>query len=381
MRTFALAALVANAAVPASAAPHHFTVVYSFTDGNDGGYSQASLIQDSAGNLYGTTHLGGVNNAGTVFVVSPGGTETVLYAFADGSDGGYPTAGLVRDKAGNLYGTTYGGGSGYGVVFKVTPEGTETVLHAFAGGGDGANPLAGLIADKDGNLYGTTTYGGPAGDGTVFKIAAGNTETVLYAFTGGADQANPVASLVEDTAGNLFGTTCSGLLHQNGTVFEVSKKAAYKTLHAFNGENDGGCLEGSLVLDSTGNLYGTAAYAGVNGAGVAFELAKSGAENVLYAFTGGKDGGYPDSSLVRDKAGNLYGTTEGGGGAGGGVNGAGVVFKLATNGTERVLHEFTGGNDGANPEAGLFIGKDRALYGTARNAGVSGAGVVFKLKE
>jgi uncharacterized repeat protein (TIGR03803 family) len=381
MRTVALAALAAIAAAPTLAASHGYTVLYNFTDGNDGGYSQAGLIQDRAGNLYGTTHLGGVNNAGTVFEVAPDGAETVLYAFGNGSDGGYPTAGLVRDKAGNLYGTTYGGGSGDGVVFKLAADGTETVLHAFTGGGDGANPLAGLIEDKAGNLYGTTTYGGTAGDGTVFKIAADGTETVLYAFTGAADQANPVASLIEDSPGNLYGTTCSGLGGQYGTVFEVSKTGSYATLYSFNGADDGECLQAGLFQDSAGNFYGTTTFGGTGGAGVVFKLTPGGTETVLYPFTGGKDGGYPVSNMVQDEAGNFYGTTEGGGAHGGGVNGPGVVFKLATDGTESALYKFRGGNDGANPEAGLIAGKGKMLYGTARNAGAAGAGVVFRLKE
>jgi uncharacterized repeat protein (TIGR03803 family) len=382
IRTFALTALAATAAAaPALAASRGYTVLYNFTDGNDGGYSQAGLIQDKAGNLYGTTHLGGADNAGTVFEVAPDGVETVLYAFGNGSDGGYPTAGLVRDKAGNLYGTTYGGGSGDGVVFRLAPDGTETVLHAFTGGGDGANPLGGLIEDKAGDLYGTTTYGGSANDGTVFEIAADGTETVLYAFTGGADQANPVASLIEDKSGNLYGTTCSGLGGQHGTVFEVSKKGSYTTLHSFNGADDGECLQAGLLRDGAGNLYGTATYEGAGGAGVVFKLTPGGTETVLYPFTGGKDGGYPVSNLVQDKSGNFYGTTEGGGANGGGVNGPGVVFKLASDGTESALYKFKGGNGGANPEAGLVAGKGKMLYGTARNAGAAGAGVVFSLKE
>jgi uncharacterized repeat protein (TIGR03803 family) len=377
----ALAGLAATAAAPAPAASHGYTVLHDFSDGIDGGYSQAGLIQDKAGNLYGTTHLGGADNAGTVFEVAPDGTETVLYAFGDDSDGGYPTAGLVRDSVGNLYGTTYGGGSGDGVVFKLAADGAETVLHAFTGGDDGANPLGGLIEDKAGNLYGTTTYGGPTGDGTVFKIAADGSETVLYAFTGGADQANPVASLIRDSAGNLYGTTCSGLGGQYGTVFEISKKGSYATLHAFDGADDGECLQAGLFEDSSGNLYGTTTYAGSGGAGVVFELAPDGAETVLYPFTGGKDGGYPVSNLVQDKSGSFYGTTEGGGADGGGVNGPGVVFKLATDDTESALYKFKGTNDGANPEAGLIAGKGKTLYGTARNAGADGAGVVFRLKE
>jgi uncharacterized repeat protein (TIGR03803 family) len=182
------AALTVAAAGSASAAPTE-TVLHSFT-GSDGAFPLAGLIADSAGNLYGTTVSGGTGGCsqgagcGVVFKVSPSGTETVLYSFTGGSDGAFPEAGLIADRAGNLYGTTNrGGGSGGGVVFKLSSSGTETVLYSFTGGSDGRNPQAGLIADSAGNLYGTTEGGG-SGNGVVFKLSLGGTETVLHSFTG-----------------------------------------------------------------------------------------------------------------------------------------------------------------------------------------------------
>ena len=152
------------------------------------------LIRDSKGNLYGTTNGGGASGAGVVFKVDTSGNETVLYSFTGGADGGYPLAGVIRDSAGNLYGTTNGGGaSGAGVVFKVDTSGNETVLYSFTGGADGGFPLWVVLArDSAGNLYGTTAGGGASGAGVVFKVDTSGNETVLYSFTGGADGGNPV---------------------------------------------------------------------------------------------------------------------------------------------------------------------------------------------
>ena len=200
------------------------TVLYSFTNGLDGGYPFGGLVRDSSGNLYGTTYSGGASSVGTVFKVTKTGTETVLHSFAGGADGEYPYASLVRDSSGNLYGTTSeGGASNVGTAFKVTPTGHETVLYSFAGGTDGANPFAGLVRDRKGNLYGTTEAGDSSGVGTVFKLTATGQETVLHTFTGGTtDGANPFGGLVRDAAGNLYGTTFVGGAFGHGAVYEIT---------------------------------------------------------------------------------------------------------------------------------------------------------------
>jgi uncharacterized repeat protein (TIGR03803 family) len=298
---------------------------------------------DAAGNLYGTTLQGGDFGAGTVFMVNPSGHETVLYAFTGLYDGALPYSGLLMDAAGNLYGTASSGGfpAFTGLVFKLDTSGHETVLYYFMNRGDGAYPLASVIMDANGNLYGTTYYGGTSGAGTVFKVDAAGTETVLYSFTGGNDGSNPVAGVSMDADGNLYGTTEFGGSSPNcgpfgcGVVFKLTKKGTVTILYTFTGAGgDGANPTAGLVRDAKGNLYGTTEYGGggSNGAGMVFKLDKTGKETKLEVFTGGKDGGFPYAGLIRDKAGNLYGTGQLGGNladcSSNISNGCGVVFKI-----------------------------------------------------
>ena len=304
------------------------TVLHSFApDVGDGAIPWGSLVMDTAGNLYGTTEFGGSSGNGTVFKVDPSGSETVLYSFTNsGGDGALPIGGVVIDMAGNLYGTTeVGGSSGNGTVFKVDSSGSETVLYSFANsGGDGANPVAGLVMDTAGNLYGTTEFGGSSDSGTVFKVDPSGSETVLYSFTNsGGDGAYPFAGLVMDTAGNLYGTTAQGGSSNNGTVFKVDPSGSETVLYSFtNSGGDGQSPEAGLVMDAAGNLYGTAHGGGSFGNGIVFKVDPSGSETVLHGFTG-SDGADPEAGLIMDKAGNLYGTT-----AFGGTSDNGTVFKL-----------------------------------------------------
>jgi uncharacterized repeat protein (TIGR03803 family) len=351
------------------------------TDGSNP-FDSGSLVRDSAGNLYGTAFAGGASNNGVVFKLDDHTRkETVLHSFTGSpTDGAAPAAGLIRDRAGNLYGTTTSGGaSGNGVVFKVDPTGMETVLYSFTGGADGANPQAGLARDSAGNLYGTTTSGGASGNGVVFTLDPTGKETVIYSFTGGADGALPYARLVRDSSGNLYGTTISGGASRNGVVFKVDPTGIETVLYSFIGGADGALPEAGLTRDKEGNLYGATAYGGDLsaffglGCGVVFKLDSTGNETVLYRFTCGADGSQPRAVLVRDKAGNLYGTTEIGG-----TFGYGVVFKLDRTGKETVLHTFTGA-DGLQVDAGLIRDAEGNLYGTTVGGGASGDGVVFKL--
>ena len=319
-------------------------ILYSFAGGTaDGADPNGGLIIDGAGNLYGTTGRGGADGLGTVFEVSATGTERVLHSFVGGpTDGSNPAAGLVVDGAGNLYGTTYGGGaSGLGTVFEVSATGAERILHSFAGGAaDGANPSAHLVIDSAGILYGTTYGGGASGLGTVFEVSATGTESILHSFAGGpTDGASPDAGLLLD-GDILYGTTSSGsfLTAQNGgaactnnsgcgTVFGLGINGFPQyTVHAFvGGPTDGQDPVGGLLLGSDGNLYGTTYTGGANanGAGTVFQITPAG-ETVLYSFAGGTtDGAGPAGGLAMDSAGNLYGTTQAGG-----ASGAGTVFEI-----------------------------------------------------
>jgi uncharacterized repeat protein (TIGR03803 family) len=354
------------------------TVLYAFTGGTDGGDpDRAGVIRDSAGNLYGTALHGGTFSSGVVYKVDTAGQETVLYSFTGGADGGFPFTGVIRDSLGNLYGTgSYGGASGAGVVYKLNTAGQETVLYSFTGRADGGQPQAGVIKDSAGNLYGTTEFGGASNVGVVYKVDKTGKETVLHSFTGGADGSSPdYSGVIRDSAGNLYGTTNLGGSPGEGVVYKVETTGQEKLLYAFPGVADGDFPEAGVIRDSAGNLYGIASYGGASSWGVVYKLDKTGKETVLYSFKGGSDGGQPQAGVIRDSAGNLYGTT-----FFGGTWGYGVVYKLDKAGNETVLHSFTGGADGGYPEyAGVIRDSAGNLYGTTFLGGASGNGVVYKV--
>jgi uncharacterized repeat protein (TIGR03803 family) len=392
--------LVGLAAVPPLQA-QTYTVLYSFTGGADGALPEAALIQDSAGNLYGTTVGGEVGiTLGSVFKLSHSGKFTLLHSFGVGGTGGAePFAGLVRDSAGNLYGTTFSGGaSGAGTIFKLNKKNTFSVLYSFAHGADGWGPTASLILDPAGNLYGTASNGGNLkcgggfGCGVVFKLNTTGNETVLHSFGPGEKKGEfPYAGLLRDAGGNLYGTTTLGGHANFGTVFKLDPAGNETVLYTFQKEADGKDPWSTLIRDAAGNFYGTTTAGGKGNCGtncgVVFKLDTSGTETVLYAFTGKSDGGNPSAGLVMDAAGNLYGTTFVGGNKSCGDEGlgCGVVFKLDPSGNETVLYTFSDGTDGGSPVAGLIMDTAGSLYGTASRGGNlsdcqgGGCGVVFKI--
>jgi uncharacterized repeat protein (TIGR03803 family) len=309
-------------------------ILHTFTGGGtDGSDPYAGVIMDQAGNLYGTTVGGGdsITSEGTVYKIDPEDNETLLHSFDGGSDGAFVYAGVVMDGAGNLYGTTsMGGTDSKGIVYKLAADGTEKVLHTFTGGSDGGEPFAGLILDKKGNLYGTTFYCGANDDGVVFELAPGGKETVLYSFKGGSGGANPYAgSLIADTAGNFYGMTYAGGAKGDGAVYELKLDGTETVLHSFAGGSDGAAPFAGLIIDSAGNLYGTTQSGGMtcngmgSGCGTVFKLAPDGTETVLHAFKGGLDGIEPSCTLFADGAGNLYGTT-----IYGGLYESGTIFTI-----------------------------------------------------
>ncbi len=355
------------------------TVLHTFgIDNYDGWYPLSGVIRDPAGNLYGTTEYGGATaslpdngGAGAVFKLDPAGNET-LYSFSFGAGGYYPAAGIVGDGAGNFYGTASAGGPlGLGAVYEFNAAGNETVLYGFQNPVDGQYPYSGVIGDSAGNLYGTTYGGGTSGAGVVYKLDAARQETVLYTFTGGTDGGFPWAGVIRDTEGNLYGTASGGGLGY-GVVYKVSPSGQETVLYAFTGGADGASPLVGVIRDSAGNLFRTTAYGGT--AGVVFKVDPSGQETVLYTFTGGADGGNPYAGVIRDPAGNLYGTT-----ISGGASYAGVVFKLSPSGQETVLYSFTGGADGGGPDAGVIRCSAGKLCGTTQSGGTAYWGVVFEL--
>jgi uncharacterized repeat protein (TIGR03803 family) len=373
--TLAWAILLALVLATQLAQGQTFTLLYAFGNGTDGGTPYASLVLDSAGNLYGTTFAGGRGSAGTVFKLDTAGKETVLYNFKGGADGAYPFAGLVRGPGGGLFGTTVeGGASNHGTVFKLSTTGKQTVLHSFKSQ-DGSYPDAGLLRDSAGNLYGATVEGGASNLGTVFMLDTTGTQTVLHSFTGGTDGrfSYVYGSLVRDAAGNFYGTTLAGGASNQGIVFKLDTTGTETILYNFTGGADGGYPYAGLVIDKKGNLYGTTYLGGASGQGMVFKVNNAGKETVLYSFTGGADGGNPTARLLRLN-GNLYGTTYSGG-----ASNSGVVFKLDATRKETVLHSFDYSNDGGYPTARLIRDAAGNLYGTASAGGASNHGTVFKL--
>lgn len=352
---------------------------------------------------FSSPHLG---DGGGVFKLTPSGSkysERALYSFGGGTDGRNPAAGLLFDKEGALFGTTTVGGGygdachvGCGTVFKLRPMRSgysESVLYRFAGSPDGADPSAGLIFDDKGALYGTTVGGGQYDSGTVFKLTpsgSGYSESILYSFHGGSDGANPYAGLIFDKNGAAYGTTSAGGYNGSGTVFKLTPSGSgysESILYRFGGRGDGAKPYAGLIFDKKGALYGTTALGGHYGCGVVFKLTPLGSseygENTLLSFGGRNDGARPYAGLVFGKKNELYGTT-----SGGGRYGFGTAFKLTPSGSgyserysESILHRFNF-NNGAWPKAGLTFGATGALYGTTSGGGdhgYNGVGTVFEL--
>lgn len=408
--TFLFAAVL-TLTLATSAMATQYAVIYRFHGAPDGQYPTGDLVADPAGNLYGTTSAGGSNGLGSVYQLTPPTSgklwaETVLYSFATGGDGTNPVAGLVRDAAGNLYGTTFIGGQGFaGTVFELSPPSsaggawTEKVLYSFTGFADGSRPQCKLLLAKNGALMGTTFSGGAHSAGTVFKLTPPSVpggawvESILYSFTGRGDGAFPWPGVVADKAGNLYGVNEANGVNSYGTAFELSPPVGgvgawqETILHSF-GLFEGANPVGELVLDQAGNVYGmTNVGPGSVSCGTVFQLvppaSKGGAwtENILYTFTCGNDGGDPYSGLVFDSAGDLLGAD-----AYQGSYGGGAIFKLSPSAgawTETTLHDFAGGPDGMESYSTLIRGKGGAYFGATVTGGGgtnSSFGTIFELK-
>jgi len=385
-----------------------FQVLYSFTNGPDGGIPYAPLTLDRAGNLYGTTSAGGQYDLGTVFRLThseTGWALTTLSDFADDGGGFGPQSKVLIDANGSVYSATEKGGLGpnCGVVFKLAPSPsaclttscrwTKTLLYQFTGDTDGCLLNGDLAFDNARNLYGTTQDGGTVsacygwlgtGCGTVFQLTPSSpewTKQILYSFTGGTDGDRPGSGLVLDSAGNLYGTTEDGgdlecdYGGSCGTVFEVTPSGAESVLHAFQGGSDGANPRATLIL--SGALYGTTRGMYPYADGTVFMLS-GGSDTVLMSF--GDWLGGPYAGVVMDRAGNLYGALADGG-SGCGSAGCGYIFKLTNSGgrwTASTLYSFTGGNDGIGPN-GVILDAAGNIYGTAGGGGAYGYGTVWEI--
>ena len=398
-----------------------FTVLHEFTGGADGSNPYSSLAMDTRGNLYGVAPFGGLNRCetqngigcGTAFKLAPHGSSWVfstLYQFTSGSGGSIPVGTPYIASDGTIYGTTDGGGNldcrdlfgdGCGTVFRLRPQPTfcaalscpwiNTVLYTFTGGSDGSDPYTGVVLDRAGNVYGTTYAGGASHSGVVYKISptgSGWSYSTIHGFAGGTDGANPTSTPVFDSSGNLYGTTaygggCGGT--GCGTVFQLIPSGtgwSENILYNFSGSY--GTPLGGLVLDAQANIYGSASTPNT-----VFELSNMSDEWTATSIYSDQSLGLQSfrSTLARDAAGNLYGTSEFGGNTTNCVYGCGFVYELSPSAggwTFAQLYEFAGGSDGALPIGGVVLDRNGNIYGTtysggAHTCGSQGCGVVWEI--
>jgi uncharacterized repeat protein (TIGR03803 family) len=395
-----LLCVMAAIALPAQT----FTTLVTFEGSNGSSPEYGSLIQGHGGRLFGTTYNGGSPECpppygcGIVFSITRDGDLTPLSEFSGG--GALPAAGLFQARGGDFYGTTqYGGSNNSGTVFKMTPEGSETALYNFNLNQSGGYPLGALVQDRNGDFYGTTSAGGAAGQntdtGTVFKISAEGDLTTLYSFCSAdpscdANGYGPIAGLVLGADGNLYGTTGS-------TFFKITPAGKLTVVYTFCGDPDSSCAidgwdaSGGVIQAADGDFYGVATYGGAYGDGTVFKITPEGRLTTLHSFNG-TDGDMPTGTLIQASDGNFYGTTQYGGAnliCDGCTQAAGTIFKMTPDGTLTSLYSFcaaTNCTDGENPWAGLLQDTDGNFYGTTNQGGDpgcfaygAGCGTVFRL--
>ncbi len=399
--SLALLCALTLAAVPAAQA-QTYTIIGNF--GNNGsGVNPLYVTLDRGGNVYGTTYYGGLSylGYGVVFKLTRHGSnwiQSVLYDFTGGSDGGHPYGGVIFGPDGSLYGTAAGGGRvGQGVVFKLQPPATEcrsvacywteTVIYNFTGGADGGGPQGNIVFDRAGYLYGTTLTGGIGGNGTVYELSPAPGQwnwSAVQEFPNSSTGTEPANGVIFDQAGNLYGTTVSGGSNNDGVVYELTPGASGWTqtiLHNFAGSPNDGAIGAGLAFDSHGNLFGFTESGGYEDWGVTFELQPTGSSgynySVIYLFMPQPGGapGYIEVPLL-DSAGNVYGS-----GTSGGSGNAGVVFELTPSGGDWnfiTLHDFSG-PDGDEPGGNLAFDAQGNLYGCTEYGGRYGEGVVWQI--
>ena len=395
-------------AITQTALGQTFSVIHDFTGGQDGANPAAGLTIDAHDNIYGTAFGGGgTGRYGTVFSLDNDGGGwilTPLYRFAGGNDGAGPASRVIEGPDGLLYGSTSAGGGGpciqsngdrgCGTVYSLRPparapstvifDWSPSILYRFSGT-DGQYPQGDLTFDQAGNIYGTTVNGGSAGWGLIYSLTPSNggwTQNILYQAQGNGDGEYAWSGVVFDQSGNLYGVFAQNGPYGFGALYKLTPSGsgwAESTIHGFTYHgDDGGFPQGGLLLDASGNLYGTTVHS-LTGGGTVFEMVASG-DSWSYDFLYGLNGGIgfgPYDKLLMDASGNLYGTT-----FADGQHGFGSVFKLTRSEggwSYTSLHDFTGGSDGASPTCRLAFDSSGNLYGTASGGGAHGKGVVFQI--
>lgn len=348
------------------------TVLHHLDYATDGANPYGELIKGADGNFYGLTSSGGATSHGTIFKITPSGVFTVIRHLI-GADGTNPRGHLVLGADGNFYGATYSGGAnGYGTIFKMTPTGTFTVLHSLSSATDGANCYGSLVKGSDNNFYGTTNGGGTSGFGTIFKITATGTYTVLHTMIS-TDGVHSQSDLIQATDGNFYGMAFGGATGF-GTIFKITSGGTFTVLKNLSAGTDGQSPYGALLQGTDGNFYGMTSGSGANGGGTIFKITPTGTLTVLRALLSTADGGNPRGSLVKGADGNYYGMTYIGG-----SNFYGTFFKISATGTFTVLTRLNGGIIGNAPYESLIQGTDYAYYGTTIGGGTNDQGTVFKI--
>ena len=369
--------LVAFTLISSFASAQTESILYNFPGGNP----QSGVTFDGNGNIFGTTVFGGANGAGTVWELSSTGTYSLLYSFGDSlTDGSGPVAGVTIDSHGNLFGTTRAGGAnGAGTVWEISSSNTYSVLYSFGASTTDANdPSAGVTVDASGNLYGVTEFGGANGKGAVWEISASNTYSILYSFgASGGDAAYPVANVVFDSNGNMFGTSAYGGLYGGGAIWEITSTGSYSVYHSLgSSSSDGANPLAGVAFDAYGDMYGTTKTGGASGVGTVWEITASGTYGTLHSFgSSSSDGSGPNAGVTVDNSGNLFGTT-----TAGGSSNAGAVWEITSVGTYQLIYSFGAfSNDAATPIGGVTCDASGNLYGSTSIGGASNYGTLWKI--
>jgi uncharacterized repeat protein (TIGR03803 family) len=363
--------------IPVSALGTRFATLHSFSNGADGS-RPSGLALGADGSLYGTTSFGGAYHNGSIFKVDSAGVVTTAASFIFSTNGSLPSGGVTLGLDGNLYGVTqYGGINEAGNVFRLTPGGSLTSIYSFTGGADGNTPIAPLLRGADGAFYGSTQLGGYAGAGNIFRITTNGVLTLLYSFNGTNDGGDPTNGLTQGVDGNFYGVTENGGASGVGCIFKLTTNGVFSTVYSFTGMMDGSFPNGPLAQGSDGALYGTTQHSTLSHFqfyGTVFKVTTNGSLTTLYILNS-NDGHYPAAGVIQGGDGNFYGAIQ----FGGTVNNNGTIFYITPGGSPTTLVNFDGADEGAHPVTPITQGADGNFYGTTSTGGPGGYGTVYRI--